>query len=438
MKDLMSKVNEGKEVVCVVGLGYVGMPLAMSFSKKGVKTIGYHYRQAKIDELNSGIDSTREYKKQEILDALNAGAVEFTASPEDIGKADFVIITVPTPITKSKDPDISHVVDATHTVGKHIKRGTVVVYESTVYPGLTEDICLPILEKESGLRLGRGFYLGYSPERVNPGDKEHTLVRIKKVVSGADKNTCELLFKLYSKIIEAGVFKAKDIKTAEAAKVIENTQRDLNIALMNELAIIFKKMDIDIYDVIEAASTKWNFHRYVPGLVGGHCIPVDPYYLLYKSEQMGYHPQVITAGRKINDEMPLYIFNMIQKEYNERGKVIKNSRVLFMGVTFKENINDLRNTQTKDLIEMFKSYGADVFVFDPNIPKNLVEKRFDVIAFDKLPQDTFDCIIVTVAHKEFLDMDFTRLGNLNPIYVDIRNIAKNLKDRATVLGLGKD
>ena len=438
MKDLREKVESGEEIVCIIGLGYVGMPLAMSFAKRGVKTIGYHYRQSKVDELNSGIDSTREYKKQEILDAINNSSIEFTANPEDIGKADFVIVTVPTPVTKSKDPDISRIIDATHTVGKHMKKKAVIVYESTVYPGLTEEICLPILEKESGLKVGEGFYLGYSPERVNPGDKEHTLVKIKKVVSGMDEDTCELLFKLYSKIIEAGVFKAKDIKTAEAAKVIENIQRDLNIALMNELAIIFKKMDIDIYDVIETASTKWNFQRYLPGLVGGHCIPVDPYYLLYKSEQLGYHPQVITAGRKINDEMPLYIFNLIQKEYNNKEKAIKNSKVLFLGVTFKENINDLRNTQTKDLIEMFKLYGANVFAFDPNIPRKLIEKNFGVMGLDRLPQDTFDCIVITVAHKEFLDLDFTKLGNSNPIYVDIRNIMNSLKGKIQVLSLGKD
>ena len=438
MKDLRKKIESGEEIICIIGLGYVGMPLAMSFAKRGVKTIGYHYSQSKVDELNSGIDSTREYKKQEILDAINNSSIKFTANPEDIGKADFVIVTVPTPVTKSKDPDISRVVDATHTVGKHMKKKAVIVYESTVYPGLTEEICLPILEKESGLKAGEGFYLGYSPERVNPGDKEHTLVKIKKVVSGMDEDTCELLFKLYSKIIEAGVFKTKDIKTAEAAKVIENIQRDLNIALMNELAIIFKKMNIDIYDVIETASTKWNFHKYVPGLVGGHCIPVDPYYLLYKSEQLGYHPQVITAGRKINDEMPLYLFNLIQKEYNDREKAIKNSKVLFLGVTFKENINDLRNTQTKDLIEMFKLYGANVFAFDPNIPRKLIENNFGVTGLDKLPQDTFDCIVITVTHKEFLDLDFTKLGNSNPIYVDIRNILNNLKGKIQVLSLGKD
>ena len=406
------------KTVCVVGLGYVGLPLAKAFSKH-LKTIGFDVDKDKIKNLEN-----------------NNNDILCTSDPSLINQADFVIIAVPTPITKSKEPDLSYVKSASEIVGKNLKKGAIVVLESTVYPGVTEQIVKPILEKESGLKYGADFKIGYSPERVNPGDEVHTIDKITKIVAGMDEETTETLAELYG--IVTNVYKAKNIKTAEAAKVIENIQRDLNIALMNELAIIFKKMDIDIYDVIETASTKWNFHKYLPGLVGGHCIPVDPYYLLYKSEQLGYHPQVITAGRKINDEMPVYIFNLIQKEYNNKEKVIKNSKVLFLGVTFKENINDLRNTRTKDLIEMFKSYGANVFAFDPNIPRELIENNFGITGLDKLPQDTFDCVVVTAAHKEFLDLDFAKFGNSNTIYVDIRNIMNSLKGKIPILSLGKD
>jgi len=438
MKEIINKISKNNEIVCIVGLGYVGMPLTYGFAKVGINTIGYHYRQEKINDLKNGLDSTNEVSKEQLKDIIDKGNIEFTANPNDITKADFIIITVPTPVTKEKNPDISPVINATHTVAKYMRRGAVVVYESTVYPGLTEELCLPILEEDSGLKLGNDFHLGYSPERVNPGDKEHTTFKIKKVVSGYNAETGDILRSLYSKIIDAGVYVAKDIKTAEAAKVIENTQRDLNIALINELSIIFKKMDIDIYDVVDAASTKWNFHKYNPGLVGGHCIPVDPYYLLYKSEQMGYHPQIITAGRKINDEMPLYLFNLIQKEYNKLKKVINESKVLFLGLTFKENINDLRNTQARDLIELFREYGADIYGYEPNVDSKAIKKKFDIKSVDELEKGAYDCILITVAHNEFYDIDFDSLCNGDSFFVDIRGILNKAKINNRILSLGKD
>ncbi len=327
---MKEKIKSGK--VCIVGLGYVGLPLAEAFSEH-ISTIGFDIDDEKIEELKK---------------INNEDNLEFTSDPSKIREADFVLICVPTPVTKSKEPDLSYVKSAAELIGKNLKRGAVVVLESTVYPGVTEEIIKPILEEESKMRCGIDFYIGYSPERINPGDEEHDLTKITKIVAGIDDETTEILAELYGLITNA--YKAKDIKTAEAAKVIENIQRDLNIALMNELAIIFHKMGLDTKSVLEAASTKWNFHKYSPGLVGGHCIPVDPYYLVYKAKELGYHPQVILAGRAINDYMPKHVAEMAIKGLNEVGKVIKGSKVLIMGLTYKENVLDTRESPVREMV----------------------------------------------------------------------------------------
>jgi len=322
-------------VVCVIGLGYVGLPVAQAFSRS-LKVIGFDVNAEKIRQL-----------EKELQPSPN---LTFTDNPTDIGKADFVIISVPTPVTKSKEPDLSHVENAARVVGRHMKKGTIVSLESTVYPGATEEVVAPILEKESGLKCGKDFKVAYSPERINPGNEEHSVERITKVVSGMDEETTERMAELYGKVAPS-VFKARDIRTAEAAKVIENVQRDLNIALMNELSLIFDKMGLSTKDILDAAATKWNFHRYSPGLVGGHCIPVDPYYLVYKAKQLGHHPQVILAGRAINDSMPKHVAEMAIKALNKAGKVIKGSKVLILGLTYKENVADTRETPAKRIIK---------------------------------------------------------------------------------------
>ena len=350
----------GDEIVCIVGLGYVGLPLAKAFSRH-LKVIGYDVDEEKVKELNGENEDEN---------------LRFTMDELKIGEADFVLIAVPTPVTKFKEPDLSFVKSAAKTVGKNLKKGAIVVLESTVYPGVTEEIVKPILEEKSGMKCGADFKIGYSPERINPGDDEHTLNKITKVVAGMDDETTEILAELYGLI--TNVYKAKDIKTAEAAKVIENIQRDLNIALMNELAIIFHKMGLDTKAVLEAASTKWNFHRYSPGLVGGHCIPVDPYYLVYKAKELGYHPQVILAGRAINDYMPKHVAEMAIKGLNEVGKVIKGSKVLIMGLTYKENVPDTRESPVREMVKELKEFGVNVYsgIFDG---KRRTRKSFIIV-----------------------------------------------------------
>ncbi|HJH27134.1 MAG TPA: nucleotide sugar dehydrogenase, partial [Methanophagales archaeon] len=343
--------------------------------------------------------------------------------PAQIKHADFVIIAVPTPITKSKEPDLSYVKSAAETVGKNLKSGVTVVLESTVYPGVTEEVVAPILERESKMKCGIDFYIGYSPERINPGDEEHDLTKITKIVAGMDNETTEKLAELYGLITH--VYKAKDIKTAEAAKVIENIQRDLNIALMNELAIIFHKMGLDTKSVLDAAGTKWNFQPYKPGLVGGHCIPVDPYYLVYKAKELGYHPQVILAGRAINDYMPKHVAEMAIKGLNEVGKVIKGSKVLIMGLTYKENVPDTRESPVKEIVKELKEFCIDVYGYDPLLSKEEIE-GFGVKAFDSLNvKIKMDGVIVAVAHDEFKKMGFEDIGkfmNAKPIIVDVRGM----------------
>ena len=380
------------KTVCIIGLGYVGLPLAEAFSKH-LSVIGFDIDEEKIKNLNSN---------------NNEDNLEFTTNPSKIRQADFILICVPTPVTKSKEPDLSYVKSAAEIIGKNLKRDATVVLESTVYPSVTEEIVTPILEKESKMKCGIDFYIGYSPERINPGDEARALAKITKIVAGMDEETTETLAELYGLI--TNVYKAKDIRTAEAAKVIENIQRDLNIALMNELAIIFHKTDLDTNAVLEAAGTKWNFHPYTPGLVGGHCIPVDPYYLVYKAKELGYHPQVILAGRAINDYMPKHVAEMAIKGLNEVDKVIKGSTVLIMGLTYKENVPDTRESPVREMVKELKEFGVEVYGYDPLLTKEEIEE-FSVKALDELNAKV-DCVVVAVAHEEFKNKSFLSTGSL--------------------------
>lgn len=397
-----------KATVCVIGLGYVGLSLATAFSRS-LKVIGFDIDAGKVERL------TRSNRNQKF---------SFTSNPEEIGQADFIIVCVPTPVTKSKEPDLSYIEAAAVTVSQNMKKNSIVILESTVYPGVTEEVVKPILER-SGLKCGRDFKIAYCPERINPGDKEHTVDKITKVVAGMDQETTELVAELYQKVAPA-VFKAKDIKTAEAAKVIENIQRDLNIALMNELAIIFEKMGLNTKDVLDAAATKWNFHRYSPGLVGGHCIPVVPYYLVYKSRELGYQPQVILAGRAINNYMPEYVMEMTIKALNSVGKVIKGSRVLIMGLTYKEDVADTRESPVKVIIKELGEYGVEVMGFDPLIDVEDFHREFNIRLFDNLKEVRkvkVDAVILAVAHSSFKKLslaDLKEMQNKNPILIDVR------------------
>ena len=391
------------KTVCVVGLGYVGLPLAEAFSKH-LKTIGFEVNQKKVDEINEN---------------NNNGNLICTTDPASIKKADFILICVPTPVTKSKDPDLSYVESAAEVVGQNLKKGAIVVLESTVYPGVTEEIMAPVLEKKSGLKCGVDFKVGYSPERINPGDDEHSLDNITKIVAGMDEETANDLTALYGLITT--VYQAKDIRTAEAAKVIENVQRDLNIALMNELSMIFQKMGLDTSAVLEAAGTKWNFHRYSPGLVGGHCIPVDPYYLVHKAVELGFHPQVILAGRAVNDHMPKHVAQMMIKGLNEAGKVIKGSKVLIMGLTYKENVPDTRESPAVGIVEELKEFGVEVYGHDPYLGGEEIE-GFGLKVFD---HEKMDGVILAVAHEEFRKRgicEVRRYMGDKPVLVDVRGI----------------
>jgi len=385
-------------VVAVVGLGYVGLPLAVEFGKK-CKTIGFDMSSAKVENYRRFIDPTGEMSG---ADLRAADQLTVTTDAAALAEADFIIVAVPTPVDSAHQPDFGPLVSASESVGKNLKRGAIVVYESTVYPGATEEVCIPILEKFSGMQWMRDFHVGYSPERINPGDKEHTLTRILKVVSGDDEQTLEKVAALYGSVVTAGVFKASSIKVAEAAKVIENTQRDLNIALMNELAILFDKIGIDTLEVLQAAGTKWNFLPFRPGLVGGHCIGVDPYYLTHKADMIGYHPQVILAGRRINDGMGKFIAEQTVKHMIRNGSQVKGARVNVLGLTFKEDCPDIRNTRVIDVIQELKSYGIDVHVHDPvpDAEEARHEYGLTLESWDALP--CADAIVVAVAHRQFV------------------------------------
>ncbi len=385
-------------VVAVVGLGYVGLPLAVEFGKRR-ETIGLDLSAEKIASYKRFIDPTGELPSAELEAAKH---LTVTTDPKELAKADYIIVAVPTPVDIAHQPDFSPLVGSSTSVGKYLKRGAIVVYESTVYPGATEEICIPVLEKFSGLKWMKDFHVGYSPERINPGDKEHTLTKILKIVSGDDAETLEKVAQLYESIITAGVHRASSIKVAEAAKVIENTQRDLNIALMNELALIFDRIGIDTMEVLKAAGTKWNFLPFRPGLVGGHCIGVDPYYLTHKAEMMGYIPQVILAGRRINDSMGKHIAEQTVKKMINAGSQVKGAKVNVLGLTFKENCPDLRNSKVIDIIQELRSYGIDVQVHDPMAESAEAKQEYGITlrSWDELPQA--DAIIAAVAHKEFL------------------------------------
>ena len=387
-----------QEKIAVIGLGYVGLPVALSFARK-LPTVGFDIRQRRIDELKSGVDDTREVTTEQLTAVLDK--IELTADPSKLADCTFYIVAVPTPIDGENRPDLTPMISASRSVGPHLKKGDIVCYESTVYPGVTEEICGPILEQLSGLKSGVDFFLGYSPERINPGDKEHTFERIVKVTSGQTPESAERVARVYSLVVTAGVHRASSIKVAEAAKVIENTQRDLNIALMNELAIIFDKMGIDTSEVLDAAGTKWNFLKFKPGLVGGHCIGVDPYYLTHKADMIGYHPQVILAGRRINDGMPKFVAEQTVKQMIAAGSYVKGAKVNVLGLTFKENCGDLRNSKVIDIVHELQSYGVDVFVSDPQADPEEAMHEYGVrlIPYDDLPRA--DAIVAAVAHREF-------------------------------------
>ena len=406
-------------VIGVVGLGYVGLPLAVEFGKK-VRTIGFDLLPQKIESYRRHVDPTGEVSSE---DLKAAQFLEATSDPTRLSEADFIIVAVPTPIDAAHRPDFSPLVGASITVGRHMKKGATVVYESTVYPGATEEVCIPLLERESGMKWKQDFFVGYSPERINPGDREHTLTRIVKVVSGDTVATLERVAETYEMVVTAGVHRASSIKVAEAAKVIENTQRDLNIALMNELALIFHRMDIDTTEVLQAAGTKWNFLSFRPGLVGGHCIGVDPYYLTYKADMLGYHPQVILAGRRINDGMGHYVAEQTVKQLIQSGAHVKDADVIVLGLTFKENCPDLRNSRVIDIVRELQSFGARVSVHDPlaDPQEAMHEYGVSLCAWDDLPRAS--AIVAAVAHDDFRKRpvdDF--LGKLLPggLYVDVK------------------
>ena len=383
--------------VAVVGLGYVGLPLAIEFGKVG-PTIGYDVNSKRILQLKKFHDANGESTPAEIRQAKS---LKFTSDARQLKKSRFIIVAVPTPVTKTKQPDLSFVRQASATAGKYLEKGSIVVYEPTVYPGVTEEVCVPILEKESGLKYKKDFKVGYSPERINPGDKLHTVANIVKIVSGCDEESLEKIARTYEKVVKAGVYRAASIKTAEAAKVIENTQRDLNIALMNELALIFHKMDIDTRSVIEAAGTKWNFMKFYPGLVGGHCIGVDPYYLTFKAEKLGYHPEVILSGRRINDTMGKYVAEQTVKHLLMCGKTVKAAKVMVMGITFKENVSDIRNSRVIDLILELKEYKMDVMVCDPHADPKEVKHEYGIELSSYNKNIKLDAVILAVNHAEF-------------------------------------
>ena len=389
----MSKVG----VVGVVGLGYVGLPLVVEFGKH-FKTIGFDIATNKVESCLRGVDPSRELTDEDM--ALAKHAV-YTADPKLLAEADIIIVAVPTPVDEAHIPDFRPLIGSSTSVGRHMKKGAIVVYESTVYPGATEEVCIPVLERESGLKWKQDFFVGYSPERINPGDKEHTLTKILKIVSGDTPETLEQVAKLYETIIQPGVHRAANIKTAEAAKVIENTQRDLNISLMNELAIIFDKLGLDTTQVLAAAGTKWNFLKFTPGLVGGHCIGVDPYYLTHKAEMLGYNPQVILAGRRINDGMGKFIAEQTIKRMIAGGSYVKGAKVNVLGLTFKENCGDLRNSKVIDIINELRTYGVEVFVTDPQAKSDEAEHEYGVPLLPWADLPRADAIVAAVAHREF-------------------------------------
>ncbi|MBL7870155.1 MAG: nucleotide sugar dehydrogenase [Cyclobacteriaceae bacterium] len=403
------------EKIGVIGLGYVGLPLAVEFGKI-LEVVGFDINQTRIEELQKAYDRTLEVDTDEFA---KAPKLTFTANHNDLRSVNYFIVTVPTPIDEYKTPDLTPLIKASETVGKVLKRGDIVIYESTVYPGCTEEDCVPVLEKISGLKFNVDFFCGYSPERINPGDKQHRLPTIKKVTSGSTPQIAERVDQLYKKIIKAGTHKASSIKVAEAAKVIENSQRDINIAFVNELSLIFEKMGIDTHEVLEAASTKWNFLPYKPGLVGGHCIGVDPYYLTYKADSLGYHPQVILAGRRINDNMGVHIANRVIKLMTQNDLPVNQAKVLVLGITFKENCPDIRNSRAIDVIRELQSFGANVEVFDPHADSEEVKHEYDLDLVKELNKK-YSAIVLAVSHAEFATLNWNEIKNKSTIVYDVK------------------
>ena len=405
--------------IAVVGLGYVGLPLAVEFGRKR-SVVGFDINESRIKELENYQDNTLETTQKELKDAIH---LSYSSNLEDIKDCKIYIITVPTPIDNQKKPDLSPLKKATQLIGSILKKGDIVIYESTVYPGATEEICVPILEEQSSLSFNKDFYCGYSPERINPGDKEHRITTIKKITSGSTPEIAVLIDKLYKEIISAGTHKASSIKVAEAAKVIENTQRDVNIALINELSVIFNKLDIDTESVLEAASTKWNFMPYKPGLVGGHCIGVDPYYLTHKALEVGHNPEMILAGRRINDNMGLFVVDEVLDLMRKKNIYIENANILIMGLAFKENCPDIRNTRVIDLVKQFKSHNCNVDVYDPLVNKKDAIKEYGIELIDKPKQDKYDAILLAVAHdvfRKFSLNEINLLGKENYALYDVK------------------
>jgi UDP-N-acetyl-D-galactosamine dehydrogenase len=418
---MYNKLINKETKLSVIGLGYVGLPIALEFAKK-IKVVGFDIKPERVELMKKGIDPSNELTP----DSFDNTDIKITCNPEDLREASFHIIAVPTPTDKHNLPDLTPVMKASETVGRILKKGDYVVYESTVYPGCTEEDCLPVLEKFSGLKCIKDFKVGFSPERINPGDKKHTLTKIIKVTSGCDAESAEEIAKTYELIIEAGVFRATSIKVAESAKIIENTQRDINIAFMNELSMIFNRMGINTFEVLEAAGTKWNFLKFFPGLVGGHCIGVDPYYLSYKAKELRYHPQIIDSGRYVNDSMGRYVGRQTVKKIISAGKSPKGARVLIMGITFKEDVTDIRNSKVVDVINELTDFGVIYDIIDPGVGSHEVKEEYG-IELKKAPSGKYDAVILAVSHKEYVDLDenfFTPLLNKEGIVVDVKGILR--------------
>lgn len=431
---LYDSLVNGVEKLSVVGLGYVGMPIAVAFARK-IKVVGFDTNTAKIKMYRAGIDPTKEVGNEEIKNST----VEFTDDEKKLQEAHFHIVAVPTPVNLDKTPDLSPVIGASTILGRNLKSGSIVVYESTVYPGVTEDVCIPILEKESGLKCGIDFKVGYSPERINPGDKVHRLENIKKIVSGMDEESLDAIARVYELVIEAGVHRASSIKVAEAAKVVENSQRDINIAFMNELAMVFDRMGIDTNEVVEAMNTKWNALRFYPGLVGGHCIGVDPYYFTYEAEMLGYHSQIVLAGRKVNDGMGQFVADNIIKKLVVAGKNMKDCRVAILGITFKENCPDIRNSKVIEIINRLKEYSIQPIVYDPQASALDVEKEYGIELVEDKELKNLDCVVFAVSHREFLTITDEQLADMfkscpqnEKIIIDVKGIFN--KDRISRQG----
>jgi len=405
--------------IALIGLGYVGLPLAVEFGKK-YKTVGFDINASRVEDLKQGLDRTLEVDAEELTEAKQ---LSYTYNPEDIADCNIYIVTVPTPIDKHKRPDLMSLEKSSEMIGRLLNKNDVVIYESTVYPGATEEFCVPILEKNSGLIFNQDFYCGYSPERVNPGDKKHRVTTINKITSGSTPGIAEIVDALYRSIITADTYKASSIKVAEAAKVIENTQRDVNIALINELVLIFNKLDIDTEEVLKAAETKWNFLSFRPGLVGGHCIGVDPYYLTHKAIEMGYHPEMILAGRRLNDNMSSYVANQVTKLMTKKRIHVVNANILIMGLTFKENCPDLRNTKVIDLVAEFSSFNCNIDVYDPWVDKEEVEDKYDISIINEPVEGSYDAVILAVAHDEFVEAgaeQIRKYGKDNHVLYDVK------------------